>query len=181
MSEVTSFQQTPPAGGRFVCLRSDAISKLVCLELATDPSEQISQELREALTKLTDEGKPLPIWVALDGAIWLSQRLEERERLDAALRFLVMRRANFSLLWRLFKITRQQWAQLRTKLNAPPPYASRIPTPSDADVDLVYNTWHRLLKEYPDEVDRWVLQVQQVPHIPLPCLYKLIYDEGGQS
>ena len=64
VSVITSFQHTPPAGGRFVCLRSPAISKLVCLELATDPHEEVPPELREALTQLAHDGaNALPVWV----------------------------------------------------------------------------------------------------------------------
>lgn len=182
VSVVTSFQHTPPAGGRFVCLRSPAISKLVCLELATDPHEEVPPELREALTQLAHDGaNALPVWVALDSASWISKRLEERERLDDAMRLLIMRRANYNLLWRLFRITRQRWTELREEIGAPALHASRVPAPSNDVVNQVYNIWHRLTKEYPDEIDRWVLLVTQVPHVPVPALYKLIYDEADQT
>jgi hypothetical protein len=178
-SVVTSFQHTPPAGGRFVCLRSAAVSKLVCLELATDPREEVPPELREALTKLAHDGaNALPVWIALDSAAWISTKMEERERLDDAMRLLIMRRANYNLLWRLFRITRQRWSDLREELGAPPLHASRVPAPDNDVINKVYNTWHRLTKEYPDEVDRWVLLVTQLPHVPVPALYRLIYDEA---
>ena len=182
VSVITSFQHTPPAGGRFVCLRSPAISKLVCLELATDPHEEVPPELREALTQLAHDGaNALPVWVALDSASWISKRLEEQERLDSALRLLVVRKAPYTLLWRLFRITRQRWAELRDELDAGPANIRRVPDPSPADVDRVYNIWHRLTKEYPDEIDRWVLLVNEVRHIPLLSLARLIYDEGAQA
>jgi hypothetical protein len=177
---VSTLQSSPPAGGRFVCVRSDAISKLVCLELATDPSDVITPELREALGKLAqDQRKPLPIWVALDSAIWLSQSLEDRQRQDAALRLLILRRANYALLHKLFRVTRQRWYQLRSELNASAPHSSRLAEPSTAQIDAVYNAWHRLIKECPDEIDRWVILVNQVRDVSIPCLYKLIYEDGG--
>ena len=183
MESVASFQSSPPAGGRWVCLRSQAISKLVCLELAADPSEDIGPELRGALAKLTQDGlrNPLPVWIALDGAIWLSQRLEEQDRQETALRILIMRRANYDLLHRLFKISRSRWNELRRQLGAPAAGIKRAPEPTRAEIDLVYDTWHRLMKEHPDEIDRWVLLVNQIRHIPVLSLYKLIYDEAGQS
>lgn len=183
MESVASFQSPPPAGARWVCLRSQAISKLVFLELAAVRSEDIGPELRGALTKLTQNGllKPLPVWIALDAAIWLSQRLEEQERQETALRYLIMRRANYDLLHRLFKITRARWYALRAQLGAPSAGIKRAPEPARAEIDLVYNTWHRLMKEHPSEIDRWVLLVSQIRHIPVLSLYKLIYDEEGQS
>ncbi len=183
MGTLTSVQQTPPSGGRWICLRSEAISKLVCMELANDPSEDLGPELRAALTRLSQDEQraPLSVWVPLDGAVWLSQHLEEQERQDAAMRILIMRRANYALLWRLFRITRQRWLDVRAELNAPPLHASRVAEPAAADIDLVYNTWYRLMKECPDEIDRWVLLVQQVRHLPVPALYKLIYEEEAQS
>lgn len=176
---VSTMQSTPPAGGRFVCVRSDAISKLVCLELATDPSDVITPELREALGKLAqDNQKPLPIWVALDSAVWLSQSLEERERQDAALQLLVLRSAPYELLNRLFGISRTRWRELREQLQVAPS-ARRVPEPSTAQIDAVYNTWHRLMKECPDEIDRWVILVNQVRDIPLLSIYHLVYEKEG--
>ncbi len=176
---VSTLQSSPPAGGRFVCVRSDAISKLVCLELATDPSDVITPELREALGKLAqDQQKPLPIWVALDSAIWLSQTMEERDRQEAALQLLVLRCAPYELLHRIFSISRQRWRELREQLQVQPS-ARRVPEPSSAQIDAVYNTWHRLSKECPDEIDRWVILVNQVRDVPLLSIYHLIYEKEG--
>lgn len=175
----------PAPGHRegWICLRSDALSKLAAMELLADESLNLAEPTRHALSKLTAEGHhaPLRLWVQLDGVHWLAQSLQEQARKEAALHILVLRRANFGLLQRLFRINRPRWLALREQLGAGAPDLARPRQLSDDLVDDIYEAWHRLLREYDNDIDRWVVLAQQFRQLPLASMFQLIHDEGRDS
>ena len=120
MSAVAS--QPPTATTGWVCLRSNTLSRIAAIELLSDQALNLSDDMRQTLTKLTleqvQEG-PLSLWVQLDGVSWMAQGLQEKDRRDAALRILILRQANLPLIRRLFNLSRDRWIGLRQELNAP--------------------------------------------------------------
>ncbi|PUE08717.1 hypothetical protein B9Z51_07155 [Limnohabitans sp. T6-5] len=181
MSAVVS--QPPPGTSGWVCLRSTTLSRIAAIELLSDQALNLSDDMRQTLTKLTLEQPqevPLRLWVQLDGVSWIAQGLQEKERRDAALRILILRQANFPLIRRLFNLSRDRWIDMRKELNAPPAPKS-VPQPAAHTVDDIYASWSKLIKEYDNEIDRWVVLAQQFPYLPLAALYPLIYIPGAST
>jgi len=173
----------PTAEKGWICLRSAAISRMVAVELLTDQTLQVPDDVQQALRKLTLEQPqampqlPLRLWVQIDGVTWAAQTMQEQERQDSALQILVLRQANFPLLRRLFNISRERWVEVRKALNAPPPPRS-CAQPSEAQIAEIYACWSRLLREYDNDVDRWVVLAQQFKALPMAALFSIIYLPG---
>lgn len=179
---MTALSSLPPPGmSGWICLRSSTLSKIAAVEILADRELRLPDDIRQTLTKLTLEQAqevPLRLWVQLDGVNWIAQGLQEKDRRETALRILILRQANFPLIRRLFNLSRDRWLELRKELGAPPAPKS-VSQPTGDTVDAIYASWSRLLKEYDNEIDRWVVLSQQFSCLPLAALYPLIYIPGA--
>lgn len=183
MNTATSLPRTHDPSAGWVCLRSAPLSRLAALEMLSDQTLQLDTATRQALQALTIQdgthNTPLRLWAQIDGVQWLARSMQDEERNLVAIKLLILRRANFALLQLLFRLTRQQWTDLRHELGALPPELPRLPRSrraNDALIDTVYDAWHRLLKEYDNDVDRWVVLSEQFKLVPLASLYRLVYE-----
>jgi hypothetical protein len=179
--------QAPSIEHGWICLRSSpTLSRLAAVEMLADQELALTDDVRQALQRLTldqsaAQDKLLRLWVQVDvGRLAMTTKgQEDQSRRDGALRILVCRQANYPLLRRLFKLSRDRWQELRVELSAPPALRAAA-VPSGDTVDQIYACWSRLLKELDDDVDRWVVLAESFPKLPILALDRLI-SLGGED
>jgi hypothetical protein len=173
--------QLKQTAGKWVCLRSDSLTRLAAVELLARKDEaELPEEVASILKQFTmdkPENLPLRLWVQLDGIEWAVQKQDEKMRVDAALKILIRAQAHYPLIRRLFNISRNSWRVEREQLKAKVAPAS-YKALNAKQINLLYNTWARLLKEYDNDIDRWVILSKEYASTPLAVLYPLIYPEG---
>lgn len=174
-------QQSPQQRGKWICLASGSLTRLAAVELlARKDIAELSEPITLALKQLAVEQPdqlPLRLWVQLDGIEWAVQKQDDKLRLNAALKILIRAQAHYPLIRRLFNLSRNAWRIEREQLKAKPAPSSYT-TLSVNEINRLYTTWSRLLKEYDNDIDRWVILSKEYAGTPLAVLYPLIYPEG---
>lgn len=171
--------------GQWVCLQSAALGRFAAVEmLAGQCAVELPAPVKDTLRQLTAQQPnklPLQLWVKLDPLAWAAQQHDEHLRVQTALEICIQRQAHYPLIRRLFKISRREWQSERKRLGV-----SALPTafalPDAGQVAQIYAAWSRLLENYDNDLDRWVVLGEEFPTIALACLYPIIYiDDEGDS
>lgn len=175
MNAPLSLTLPPSAQGHWVQLPSEAVAKLAAVELLN--TSTLPEAWRDCLVNAR-EGvvDRLKVWIDLSSLTLLQQQREDQAWRQAALEYLVARRAPYSLLHSLFKVTRQDVSRVRLALQADLPVTKPKAIPS-AQLNTIYAAWREVCAFHDSEASRWIALSERCPEHGLGSLYTAIVDK----
>jgi hypothetical protein len=182
MSVEIAFPATP-ASADWLRLQSAALTRLVALELLTQPSLPLSPEVRMVLedASKSDDKTGIPpvlermgLWVDLTPLKVYAQYVDDRTWHNAALAYCIRRQAHYPLLKRLFPdSSRADIQKLREELKAPLVCVHRQAIP-EPDSICIWQAWQDIQKQFDREIEQWVQLAERFPEYPLNALYQFL-------
>lgn len=166
-----------------VSLASPSVARAIVAELLMRP-DALSEALRSTLQMTNGDDRAMAaalermtVWADLSSLVLHGLKKEERQWRQAALTYCVLRRANFSLLHRLFKVTRAEVAKLRIDHGVM--VETRPKAIADSAVQGIFDVWQDIGRVFEQrEADRWIALAERFPQYGLNSLYQLIIKEA---